>query len=715
MRVGDGREIAPLSQGRDARPTFRGPFAGSAHRSGAHSRYPSLPMTTTATPRVAPGLEDLAVKTIQFLAVDAVEKAKSGHPGTPMGAADMAFVLWHEYLRFDPKDPKWPARDRFVLSCGHACMLQYALLHLYGFDLPMEEIQKFRQWESHTPGHPEPVETPGVEIATGPLGQGVGNAVGMAIAARMLAARFGTPEFQPFPQRVWAIVSDGDLMEGIAAEAASLGGHLGLSNLTFLYDDNKITIEGATDLAFSEDVGKRFEAYGWHVQRIDGHDRAAIRRAIDAALGVKDRPQMIVCRTTIARGAPTKAGTAKAHGEPLGAEEVAATKKALGWPSEPAFHVPDEVKAFFAKRTAELGKARAAWAEAEKTWRAAHADLAAQWDALAGRTTPADLEAQCLAGVPAKADATRNLSNAVLQKAAACVPALAGGSADLEPSTKTAIKGSPSIRRGEFAGRNFHFGIREHAMGAVMNGMAAHGGFIPYGATFLTFSDYMRPSIRLAALMGLQAIYVFTHDSVFLGEDGPTHQPIEHVASLRLIPNLVTWRPADGVETALAWAAALRRQDGPSALVLTRQKVPVLARASALDAKSFGRGGYVLADATGGKPKVVFLATGSEVGLAVEAKAVLDAKGIATRVVSVPSLETFERQDASYRDACVPRDARAVAIEAGVPDPWHRHVGRDGLVIGIRRFGASAPAEVIAEKFGFTAPQVTAAVEKLLR
>jgi transketolase len=659
-------------------------------------------------------LEDRCVHAIRFLCVDGVEKAKSGHPGTPMGAADVAFVIWSEYLRFDPRDPAWAGRDRFVLSPGHACMLQYSLLHLFGFDLPTGQLQQFRQWGSHTPGHPERGETPGIEVTTGPLGQGVGNAVGMALAARMTAARFDTPEHRIFGQRVYAIVSDGDLMEGVAAEAASMAGHLGLSNLTCFYDDNKITIEGSTDLAWSEDTAKRFESLGWHVQSIDGHDRGAIRRATNAALGVADRPQLIICRTHIAYGSPGKHDSAKAHGEPLGAEEVAATKRALGWPLEPTFFVPDEVREFYSHRIAAKVKMREEWNGRFAAWRSTQAERVALFDRMTSRGLPADLEAQLLAAVPPKNDATRSLSNAILQKAAAVAPFLVGGSADLEPSTKTRIQGSPSVRRGEFEGRNFHFGIREHGMGAVMNGIACHGGFVPYGSTFLQFSDYMRASIRLAALMHIQCIYVFTHDSIFLGEDGPTHQPVEHVAALRLIPNLVTWRPADGMETALAWAAALRRTKGPTALVLTRQKTAALPRTS-LDPAAFQRGGYVAFEATGGTPRIVLMASGSEIGLAVEARGKLEAEGVPARVVSVPSLETFESQSAEYRRGVVPDGVPALAIEAGVPNPWYRHVGRDGAVIGIQRFGASAPAEVLAEKYGFTADRVLEAARALLK
>lgn len=665
-------------------------------------------------------LEDLCVNTIKFLSVDAVEKANSGHPGTPMGAADMAFVLWSEYLRFDPRDPAWPARDRFVLSPGHACMLQYSLLHLFGFDLSLDQLQQFRQWGSHTPGHPERGDTAGIEVTTGPLGQGVGNAAGMAIAAAMLAARLNTPTHAPFDQRVYAIVSDGDLMEGVAAEAASMAGHLGLSNLMFLYDDNKITIEGGTDLAWSDDTARRFESLGWHVQTIDGHDRALIRRALDTALTVKDRPQFILCRTTIANGAPTKRGSSKAHGEPLGAEEVKAAKTAAGWPLSPAFHIPEAAKAFYQERIQQKVRQREAWDRLYSTWRAANPDRAGLCDQLLGSTgasqpaLPADLDLQLLSVAPARADATRSLSNPILQKAASLVPGLVGGSADLEPSTKTKINQSPSVARGKFEGRNFHFGIREHGMGAVMNGMACHGGFIPYGATFLQFADYMRASIRLAALMHLQTIYIFTHDSIFLGEDGPTHQPVEHVAALRLIPNLVTWRPADGAETALAWTAALRRNSGPSALVLTRQKVAVIERTKPLDFATFSRGGYVAIEASGGRPEVVILATGSEVSLAADARTRLESKGVASRVVSVPSLETFEAQNREYYESVVPQHAKICAIEAGVPNPWFRHTGRNGVVVGLQRFGASAPAEVLAEKFGFTGAQVAEKIQAVL-
>jgi transketolase len=658
--------------------------------------------------------QTLAINTIKTLAMDAVEKAKSGHPGTPMGLADIAYVMWAMFLRMDPKGPSWAGRDRFVLSAGHACMLQYALLHLFGYDVSLDDLKSFRQWDSKTPGHPEWAHTPGIETTTGPLGQGISNAVGMAIAAKMLSARFDTPDFAPADHRIYVIASDGDLMEGVSAEASSLAGHLGLGNLIAFYDDNHITIEGDTKLAFSEDVGKRYEAYGWHVQRIDGHDHAAIERALRAACDETKRPSLVVARTHIAKDAPTKHDTAEAHGSPLGADEIAATKKVLGWPVEPAFLVPEEVRQHFAAIVAKKQQDVERWKAGFQAWRTKHPDLAKQWDDLHARSVPADLESQLLAALPPATDATRILSNKVLQKAAALVPTLVGGSADLEPSTKTRISSSGDFEAGEFGGRNFHFGIREHGMGSVLNGIAAHGPWIPYGATFLIFSDYMRPPMRLAAIMKIPVIYVFTHDSIFLGEDGPTHQPIEQLAGLRSVPNMVVLRPADGPETALAWAFAARRRNGPTAMALTRQKVAVLERSKPLDAATFGRGGYVLADAPTGKLDVVIVATGSEVGPAVEARALLEKQRVGVRVVSMPSIELFFQQPDDYREAVVPRSAKVVAVEAAAPDSWYRVVGRDGLIIGMRRYGASAPANVLAEKFGFTGPQVAAQISTWL-
>jgi transketolase len=673
----------------------------------------SLPTKERPMENLSPELVRLAVNTIKMLAADGVEKASSGHPGMPMGAADYAFELWTKVLRFHPRDPAWPNRDRFVLSAGHGSMLLYSLLHLSGYDLPMSELQSFRQWGSKTPGHPEVHLTPGVETTTGPLGQGFANGVGMAIGAKMLAARFNTPEHTIFDHRVFGIVSDGDLMEGVAAEAASLAGHLGLGNLIYLYDDNHISIEGDTAVTYTDDVERRFEGYHWHVQRIDGHDAPAIRQALDAAIAEPARPSIIICRTKIGKGAATKEGSHKTHGEPLGKEELAKTKAALGWPAEPAFHVPNEVREVFARRVEQNRRAYDAWQNTFRAWAKANPEKAAEYTALVDKPLPSNLFAELLAAAPQGARATRETSGIIEQRAAALIPALAGGSADLEPSTKTWIKGSPAVSRESFVGRNFHFGVREHGMGSVMNGLALHGTTIPYGATFLVFADYMRPAIRLAALSEIQAIFIFTHDSVFLGEDGPTHQPIEHVAALRLIPNLYVVRPFDGVETAAAWTLALERRRGPTAFVLTRQKLAEVDRAG-VDPMDALRGGYVLARESSGTPDVVLLATGSEVPLAAAAREKLEAEGRRTRVVSLPCLEAFEAQPRAYRESVLPKGTRRVSIEAGRTDPWKRWVGEDGLTIGIDRFGASAPDKVIAEKLGFTRDAVAAKIREWL-
>ena len=653
---------------------------------------------------IEPGTYALAIDTIKTLAMDAVQKANSGHPGTPMGLAQIAFELYARTMRHDPRDPAWIGRDRFVLSAGHASMLLYAMLHLSGYPLSLDDIRNFRQWGSKTPGHPEHGHTAGVETTTGPLGQGVGNAVGLALGQRMLEARFG----EPFSgQHVWCIASDGDLMEGVSGEASSIAGHLGLSNLVVFYDDNHITIEGETDLAFSEDVGTRYEAYGWSVRRIDGHNPKEIRAAIEHAKMNKDAPTFVVCRTHIANGAPTKHDTAAAHGEPLGDAEIAATKKLMGWDPEAKFLVPDAVKALFAARAEELAREHAAWDEKYRAWRGANGALAKQLDAFLAKEAPADLFDQLLAAAPAKEDATRNLSNAIQQVAAKLVPQLVGGAADLAPSTKTLIKDGGGVSRGKYAGRNLHFGIREHGMGAVCNGLALTGGFVPYGSTFLIFSDYMRPSVRLSALMEQQCLWIYTHDSVFLGEDGPTHQPIEHLWALRLIPNLAVVRPADPKEVAAAWAIALARKKGPTAFSLTRQKLPVIERDQAFDARNMLRGCYVVREASGGKPEIVIVATGSELHLATAAQSELEKRGKKVRVVSGLCLETFGEQDSAYRESVLPRGARKVSIEAGRTEPWLALVGQDGLAIGIDRFGASAPDKVIAEKFGLTAAAVT--------
>jgi transketolase len=659
-------------------------------------------MTTEA---ISPELRRLAVNTIKMLAVDAVEKAQSGHPGMPMGAADYAFVLWSRFLRYDPKDPLWANRDRFILSAGHGSMLLYGLLHLAGYDLSMSELMQFRQWGSKTPGHPEVHITPGVETTTGPLGQGFANGVGMAISAKMCAALFNTPDAKIFDHRIYGIVSDGDLMEGVAAEAASVAGHLGLGNLIYLYDDNHISIEGPTSLAYSDDVAKRFEGYHWHVQSIDGHDHAAVARALAAAVEETTRPSLIICRTTIANGAPHKAGSAKAHGEPLGKEETLATKKALGWPAEPTFLIPDEVRALFAARAAENEREHARWKETFAAWERAHPDKAALYHAQSEKPLPPDLFAELMRAAPSGAKATREIGGAVMQRLAELVPALAGGSADLEPSTKTYLKSSTSISRESFTGRNLHFGVREHAMGSIMNGMTLYGFHVPFGATFLIFSDYMRPPIRLAALSELQVVYVFTHDSVFLGEDGPTHQPVEQLGALRLIPNLCVIRPADGVETAAAWTVAMQRRRGPTAIILTRQKLAEVPR-TGVDPAHALRGGYVLEREPRSPADIVLMGTGSEVPTLSGARAILEREGLSVRLVSLPSLEVFESQPETYRREVLPRGPARVSLEAGRTEPWKRWVGEDGLALGIDRFGASAPDKAIADHLGFTPQKV---------
>ncbi len=654
--------------------------------------------------------EELAIQTVKTLAMDAVQKANSGHPGTPMGLADVTVELFLRFLRYDSKDPSWLGRDRFVLSCGHASMLIYSMLHLAGYDLPLTELEAFRQWDSKTPGHPEHGHTAGIETTTGPLGQGIGNAVGFALASKMMEARFG----EPFKgSRVFAICSDGDLMEGVSGEASSLAGHLGLSNLVCIYDDNRITIEGETELAYSDDAGRRYESYGWFVQHVDGHDRNAIRAALERATAETKRPSMIVARTHIANGAPHAHDTAESHGAPLGDEEIAATKKAMGW-DRPKFSVPDEVRALFADRSKEPAKDKRDWQRRFDAWKKENGDRAKELEGFLARTVPADIYEQLAAALPGKDDATRGLSGALQQIVAKLVPSLVGGAADLAPSTKTLIKESGSVNVGTFEGRNLHFGIREHGMGAICNGMALYGGFIPYGSTFLIFSDYMRPSVRLAAIMNLQCLWIYTHDSVFLGEDGPTHQPIEQLWSLRLTPNLHVIRPADPLECAAAWAMALERKNGPTAFALSRQKVPTLKRDPGFDPKSVLRGAYVLQEASGGKPDVVIFATGSEVHLATGARERLEKVGIKARVVSAPCLERFAEQDAAYKKSVLPPGTKRVSIEAGRSDPWKMVLGEDALTLGIDRFGASAPDKVLAEKFGLTVEIITAKIEAYL-
>ena len=661
-------------------------------------------------------LDQLCINTIRTLAMDGVQKAKSGHPGMPMGMADVAYVLWTRFLRHNPANPSWPNRDRFVLSAGHGSMLLYSLLHLSGYDLPLEELKRFRQWDSRTPGHPEYGLTPGVENTTGPLGQGFANGVGMAIAERFLATTFNQPEFPVFDHFTYAIVSDGDLMEGISHEAASLAGHLGLGKLVYLYDDNEISIEGSTDIAFTEDVPARFLAYGWHVQEVSGYDLDGIGAAISAAQEETERPSLIVCHTHIAYGSPNKQDTAGAHGAPLGEDEVRSTKEALGWPTDTSFLIPEEALSVFRQAVDRGRKTEAQWREIFKGYRAAYPEQAVLLERLwEGELPEGWVDALPTFGLDDGPLATRNASGVVLNAIAPKLPTLIGGSADLEPSTKTMLRGYDAFQHDAPAGRNFHFGVREHAMGGLLNGMALHGGVIPYGATFLVFSDYMRPSVRLAAMMHLPVIYVWTHDSVWVGEDGPTHQPVEHIAALRLIPNLVVIRPADANETVAAWRVALERRDGPTALILSRQKLPVPFETMKKSFQKVSRGAYILAESSG-VSHALMIATGSEVSLALEARELLAEQGIGVRVVSMPSWELFDAQPASYRDSVLPPPVTTrLAIEAGVTMGWSKYVGPTGSVIGLDRFGASAPYQVLMEKFGFTAEAVAERMLRLLK
>jgi len=671
-----------------------------------------------AAPAAAfPAAHDRAcVDAIRVLAMDAVQQANSGHPGTPMALAPLAYVLWTRHLRHDPRDPAWPGRDRFVLSCGHASMLLYALLHLCGYDLELDDLRAFRQWQSRTPGHPEYGHTPGVETTTGPLGQGVGNAIGMALAAAHLRAEFGADAQSPLAHRTWFICSDGDVMEGVAQEAASLAGHLRIPDLIGFYDDNRITIEGSTDLAFSDDVATRFEACGWRVLHVaDGNDLAALDDAmVEAQATAHDGPVLIVVRTHIAWGSPNKQDSHEAHGAPLGTDEVAATKRNLGWPTLEPFAVPESVVRTW-RRCIERGATlHAAWQQDWARWAAAAPQAARDLERRARRELPPDWET-ALAAVKDEATATRNASGAALNALAARIPELVGGSADLAPSNNSIVQDAAHIGPGRFAGRNLHFGIREHAMGAILNGMALHGGVVPYGATFLVFSDYMRGAIRLAALMRLHVIYVFTHDSIGLGEDGPTHQPVETLVALRAIPGLLVVRPADAVETAAAWRLALAHRDGPVALVLTRQKTPRLDRSRLGADAAFERGAYVLSEARSGAPRAVILASGSEVGVAIAAQTLLEADGIEVRVVSAACLERFAAQPPAYRDQVLPPRVRArVAVEAAHPLSWYRWVGDGGAVIGLDHFGASAPAERLFTEFGLTPAAVAARVRAAL-
>jgi transketolase len=684
-----------------------------------------------------PELDQLCINTIRTLAIDAVQKANSGHPGLPLGAAPMAYVLWTRFMRFNPKNPKWENRDRFLLSAGHGCMLLYALLYLTGYELSLDEIKNFRQWGSKTPGHPEYGLAPGVEITTGPLGQGFANGVGMAMGAAHLAAKFNQKDFPLIDHHIYAIVSDGDLMEGVAAEAASLAGHLKLGNLIYLYDDNHVTIEGFTDLAFSEDVPKRFESYGWHTSTVeDGNDLAAIDAAIRDAQSVADRPSLISVKTTIGYGMPT-AGTRKAHSDPPGEEAVRETKRHLGWPEDKEFLVPEDALAHFRRAVERGAQQETEWKDLVAKYQEKHADLGKLWTQTVSGELPDDWEKHLPDFADAEVMATRVASGKVINALAPHMPMLIGGSADLGVSNNTDIKDGGSFEAGSYDGRIIHFGVREHAMGATLTGMSLNGGLIPYGGTFMTFSDYMRPSIRLACLSEVQVIYVFTHDSVGLGEDGPTHQPIEHLAALRAIPHLFVVRPADVHEVREAWRLAILRRDAPTALALTRQKVPLIDRKVHASAEGLRKGGYILAEAsragsdevsTGSDevstgsgsdrvvPAMILIATGSEVSLALEARDQLQKDGVPTRVVSMPCIELFAQQSREYRDEILPlKDTRRLAIEAGVRQGWDRWVGPEGDVICLDRFGASAPGEVALKKLGFNVDNVVKRARALLK
>jgi transketolase len=678
-------------------------------------------------------LDESCINTLRFLSVDAVQKANSGHPGLPMGAAPMAYVLWTHFLKHHPANPGWVDRDRFVLSAGHGSMLLYSLLHLTGYDVSLEQIQRFRQWGSITPGHPERGLTPGVEMTTGPLGQGFGNGVGMAIAEARLAARYNAAGYDIIDHFTYAIVSDGDLMEGVASEAASLAGHLGLGKLIYLYDDNRVTLSAGTDITFTEDRARRFEAYGWHTQRVDdGNDVSAIEQAIRAARDETMRPSLILVRTHLGYGSPDKQDTFEAHGSPLGADEVRATKRNLRWPDEPPFLIPDQALTHFRQALERGAQAERAWNNQLSAYAKALPDLARELEQVLRGDLPADWDKDVPTFPPdAKGIATRVASGKVMNAIAPRVPALMGGSADLDPSTFTALTGLGDFeaaganahdRQGSegggwsFAGRNLHFGVREHAMGAILNGLAAHGGTVPFGATFLIFSDYMRPPMRLAALMGLHVVYVFTHDSIALGEDGSTHQPVEQLAGLRSIPHLVVIRPCDANETAVAWRVALETHDRPVALVLTRQAVPTLDRTQFAGAEGLRRGAYVLADSPDAKPQLILIATGSEVGLMLAAGQKLLAQNVRVRLVSMPSWELFDAEPQEYRDAVLSPSIRArLAIEAGAPQGWHRYVGDRGDVLCVDRFGASAPGNVLLREYGFTVENVCRRAMALLQ
>lgn len=655
----------------------------------------------------AENLNQLCVNTIRTLSMDAVQAANSGHPGMPMGMADVAYVLWTKFLKHNPKNPQWFDRDRFILSAGHGSMLLYSLLHLTGYDLPLEEIKNFRQMGSITPGHPEYGMTPGVETTTGPLGQGFGTGVGMAMAERFMASTFNKDDSTLIDHFTYAIVSDGDLMEGISHESASLAGHLKLSKLIYLYDSNKISIDGSTDLAFTDDTKKRFEAYGWDVQQIDGHSHDEIEQAIENAQRTKT-PSLIECKTMIGFGSPNKEGTAASHGSPLGEEEIRLTKEKLGWPHEEPFFIPEEVKNEMRKAVDKGGKSESIWKERFEDFEKKYPADGVLYKSFVNRDLPDDWsEVIPVFEADKKGIASRNASGKVLDQMSDHIYNLVGGSADLTGSTKTDMAGKGIYQSENYKGRNVHYGVREHGMAAAVNGLALHGGIIPFGATFLVFSDYNKPSIRIAALSHIPSIFVFTHDSIGLGEDGPTHQPIEHLAALRATPNVAVFRPADANETSWCWKAAIQREDGPSVMVLTRQNLSTLDRSVYAPASGTEKGAYILKEAGSGTPELILMATGSEVEIIVKAAEQLEEKGVATRVVSMPCIDLFEEQDDDYKESVLPSDVSArISLEASSPYGWHKYTGSNGIVMGIDRFGESAPYEEVYEQLGLTVNKV---------
>ncbi len=667
--------------------------------------------------QISEDLQNRAINTIRFLSADAVQQANSGHPGLPMGAAAIAYTLWTRFLRHNPRNPHWPARDRFILSGGHGSMLLYSLLYLTGYEVSLEDLKHFRQWGSHTPGHPEYGLTPGVEVTTGPLGQGFANGVGMAIAASHLEANFKQDVYNLFPQYIYAIVTDGDLMEGVASEAASLAGHLSLGRLIYLYDDNRISIDGSTDLSFTEDRGKRFEAYGWHVQTVaDGNDVEAVSQAIDTARN-DPRPSLLICRTHIGYGLPTRQDTEKAHGEPPGEAELLGAKAKLKWPEQPRFFVPVDVLEYFRQAVSNGEKLESEWQKEFDSYREQYPAQGSDLE----RRLKGDLPPDWSVGLPEypadeKGMATRVSSGKVLNALAKRIPELIGGSADLAPSNKTWIDGSSDFQASSPAGRNFHFGVREHAMGAIVNGIAVHGGLIPYGGTFLVFSDYMRPAIRLSALSHYPSIWVFTHDSIGVGEDGPTHQPVEHLAALRAIPDLVVLRPGDANEVREAWKIAISRRDGPTVLVFSRQNAPTLDRGVYAPAAGVRFGAYILADLGDSDPDLILMASGTELGLVVRAGEILSADGINVRLVSFPSWELFDAQGDDYQHSVLPPNIQArLAVEAGVAMGWQRWVGDKGAVISVEGYGSSAPYSVVYKEYGLTVDNILSRAHYIIR